>query len=674
MIKKFLIGTFALAVLLVGSSALAYDFGTTTLKVGSKGEAVKNLQIVVGATPVDGSFGQITKAKVMAWQANNGLTADGLFGIQSKNKANNLGGAVSGNFPAGCTSAAGYSSTTGQACVALPSVPAVTGCAAGALFNSMTGAACTAVAGPLAGISGSLTSIGQLSQYSGEEVGSGSKDVKVLGFDAKASTDGDVQMTSIKLTFDSYGNGSTESDRLIDYLTTVKVLMGSTVVGTASTADFTKDSTGIFSKTISLSGVVVKANTTEKFYVSVDAVANLDSGDITADSWSVGINNVRYVDGGGVTTTDAELMVANIEYNTAGNGVGISFVSFSTAADTELKISADSSNPVSSTIKVSTTTDTNNVVLLKGKMVLEGTSNVWLDELPITLTASATSISAITGSVKLTINGKEFTESTGSNCLAEADFSTAGTCDTETTEGVLFDNLDLTLTAGSTVYFTVSADINDLESTAAQATDFREGMSLLASLTTGGRAFIVAENSQGDQLTNATEMTGAATGLAQVFRSTGLTVALINTSTAVTLGDGTTATTVSDSGTFTITFDVTASGNDVWIDSSAPTASSTLTATDLDVTGTGTLAATIQNITGGSTAPEVAGGQGFVVRDGTTQRFIVTAHILATASGYFNVALGAGGIGYALTDADGTTAYTTGLTSFKTNNLYLNDY
>ena len=62
-----------------------YDFGTTTLKVGSKGEAVKALQALVGAE-ADGSFGPITKAKVIVWQKANGLDADGLFGSKSKAK------------------------------------------------------------------------------------------------------------------------------------------------------------------------------------------------------------------------------------------------------------------------------------------------------------------------------------------------------------------------------------------------------------------------------------------------------------------------------------------------------------------------------------------------------------------------------------------------------------
>ena len=114
MIKKFLIGTFALVALtLAVTASAAYDFGTTTLKVGSKGEAVKAVQTLVGAT-VDGSFGPMTAAKVKVWQAANGLTADGVFGAMSKAKAN--AGTTVGTYPAGCTSTVGFSSTTGAKC------------------------------------------------------------------------------------------------------------------------------------------------------------------------------------------------------------------------------------------------------------------------------------------------------------------------------------------------------------------------------------------------------------------------------------------------------------------------------------------------------------------------------------------------------------------------------
>jgi putative chitinase len=49
------------------------------LKVGSKGEDVKQLQAKLGLT-ADGSFGPNTEKKVKEWQTANGITADGIVG------------------------------------------------------------------------------------------------------------------------------------------------------------------------------------------------------------------------------------------------------------------------------------------------------------------------------------------------------------------------------------------------------------------------------------------------------------------------------------------------------------------------------------------------------------------------------------------------------------------
>ena len=55
------------------------------LKIGSKGEEVKQLQSKLGLT-ADGIFGSGTVAKVKEWQAANGLTADGIVGDGTRSK------------------------------------------------------------------------------------------------------------------------------------------------------------------------------------------------------------------------------------------------------------------------------------------------------------------------------------------------------------------------------------------------------------------------------------------------------------------------------------------------------------------------------------------------------------------------------------------------------------
>ncbi len=55
---------------------------STTVKVGSRGDAVKRVQRKLGLV-ADGMFGPGTEAAVKAWQAENGLVADGIVGPKS---------------------------------------------------------------------------------------------------------------------------------------------------------------------------------------------------------------------------------------------------------------------------------------------------------------------------------------------------------------------------------------------------------------------------------------------------------------------------------------------------------------------------------------------------------------------------------------------------------------
>lgn len=58
---------------------LVFAYPGTPVKLGSKGDSVKLVQAVVGATP-DGDFGSVTERRVKDWQSRNGLVADGVVG------------------------------------------------------------------------------------------------------------------------------------------------------------------------------------------------------------------------------------------------------------------------------------------------------------------------------------------------------------------------------------------------------------------------------------------------------------------------------------------------------------------------------------------------------------------------------------------------------------------
>ena len=61
------------------SAGLVFAYPGKPLMKGSKGDAVKLVQAVVGAKP-DGDFGPVTAVRVSTWQMGNGLKPDGIVG------------------------------------------------------------------------------------------------------------------------------------------------------------------------------------------------------------------------------------------------------------------------------------------------------------------------------------------------------------------------------------------------------------------------------------------------------------------------------------------------------------------------------------------------------------------------------------------------------------------
>lgn len=607
--SKFLLGVMVVAIMFVGVVAVSAGTAsadcsiTSTLKMGSKGSQVACLQTALGGLTADGNFGAKTKAAVMAFQANAGLTADGVFGSKSNAVwVSNAGN--SNNFPAGCASNTGYSTTTGQSCAGSSNLPA--GCTSTSGYSPTTGSKCDSSSspstptGPLAGTDGSISTITTLSQYSDEEVGEGQNDVKVAGFELETSNDGDISLKSMKLVFDPTGNGAGISSHVDDYFKSVAVWDGSTKIGSADLADFTKNSNGTYSKVVTVSDVV-RSDKTQKFYISVDAANSFDSGDIATDDWSVGIQNIRYEDGSGVVTTDTSSYTTGageIGWDSTDDGIEINAVSFSASSDTELKISVASDSPEAGIVVVSDTATTDNVVLLKGKLKLEGTSNVLLDQFPVTFGAVTSNMNVVASSIRLMLDSEEFSEPVPS-IAADA------------TASITFDNLDFNIDAGDTVNFKIVAEIAD-------ASDFTAGASLTASVTSTNRSFIDAENDEGDQLASG-EKTGTAGGEAQSFRTTGISVALVSATSTKSPVDADNG----DSATFVLKFTVTAVGDTVYVASVASPDGAMANAYTLDYNGTATAtdqSAVLVNVTDTDLTPEGV----YLIEDGESETFEMT--------------------------------------------------
>ncbi len=605
------------------------------LTVGNTGADVTALQtwleargfLTMPAGVAKGYFGTLTKNAVAAYQASVGLPSTGFFGPMTMAKI-------------GSSTTTTTTTTTGTgACPAgMTCVPTGT-----TTTTTTTGSV------SLSGTDGTISDATQLSQYSSEEVGDGESDVKVLGLEVEASKEGDILLRSLKVSFDSTGNSG--SDKLGDYVDGVSVWMGSTKIGSADVQDFNEDTNGKYSKTISLkSGTVIRADQKEKIYVAVDAVRNLDSGDISGDSWTVDIDNIRYEDGSGVTSTDVDTGDIN------ALNVPINFVNFSTAANTELKISTDSSNPNADIVVIDDTDTTDDVVLLVGKIEAKGTSDIKIDELPITLTTvGGANVTAVTGSLKLQLGDEEYTETVNISSAL--------------TGTVTFDNLDFTIAAGKTVKFTVLADINDID-----AGTLDEGDTLKASITTTNRDYIDAENEEGDQLSDTSEKTGTATGEAQEFRTNGIALTLVGSpSTSVAAGTGSN----DDQGTFTIRFKVKAIGDTVYVSSLADSTltgnTSGKTSVHVDRAGTATVGGVSVAITN-LTDTDLTSTGNYMIEEGDEETFEMTTTVqLPTAgqAGLFRAALG--GVRWGTSDIYPLpNSYISNLDAFKTSYIGLN--
>lgn len=606
MLKKFLIGTFVVGAMLSASVALAsYDFGTTTtLKVGSKGEAVKAVQTLVGAT-VDGSFGPMTAAKVKVWQAANGLTADGVFGAMSKAKAN-AGTTTGGTLPAGCTSTAGYSSTTGAKCDGSTTVGTDNG--------------------PLTGGAGDLE-ITTTSTDVENEVVEGT-DEKVLGFKVEAM-DSDVLVKNLKLTLENTDTDG--SYRVADYVDTVEIYMGSTKVGEVAASDFSKDG-HVYSKSVTLNNAIIRQGSSKKatFYVVVNAISNIDGDDIGQNSWDLSVDNVRFQDATGVimTSDDTTLPLEKtfIFTDLAGSG------------DLDFKVSKGSSSPIAQNVEVSDTGSTSNVLMLEFKLKAEG-SDFSFDQLDVALdgtVAGAKTLADVLG---------ELTLKEGSTELASySDFTAADD------QNVTFE-LDDTYTVDKddTVTFRVYAKVNDVD-------NYTSGDSLKVSFLD-----VDAEDDNGDVISES----GSAAGETQTFVSDVPTFALVGTPTlAVSTHTDGTATGEEDMYKATFVFNVTAPENqDVFLplDTFAYGTAGT-SGVEYTVTGGSTITSAAMEYSGTGDIDETSS---YKVAEGTTEKFTLNVYLKGNDL-QGKVAMTS--VWYEISDTtpNGTPEVTSGFTNFKT--------
>jgi len=485
----------------------------------------------------------------MAFQASRGLVADGIVGPATGAA---LGGVVSvgGSFPAGCTSAAGFSVTTGLPCSGGSTLPA--GCLPGFAFSSTTGLSCTGgstptTSGPLAGGAGSIEDADFVSGLTGEEVGEGANDVEVAGLDIDADDGSDLNLTAVRLDFTI---GTADQD-FEDYADEVSLWFEGEEVARVDADAFNDDNN--FDKTLSLSGdAIIRAGGTGQLVVAVSGVNNLDTNDV-GETWTVEFESVRYEDASGAIITD----------NATGDINGVtrtfSFESFATSADTELKIALQTGSAADAInkahlIDVDTVNETDNVRLLAFTLEAEGDSDLKFNEFGVDLVVTGAGdvddmvAGGTSPAVRLIIDGDEYGTATYNEVAAN-------------NREILFDDVNYTLPAGDEVNGFIEVDLAD-----SLTDDLDEGDTILAQITatqTADTALFDARDESNTQVAVG-DISGTAVGEAHrvynaifTFTTTGWT------NTAVQVGGFAGE---DDEVTFNLEYTVTAVDGDIYID------------------------------------------------------------------------------------------------------------
>jgi hypothetical protein len=484
--------------------------------------------------------------------------------------------------------------------------------------------------GDLEGGAGSLEETDTLSGLNNEEVGEGDEDVEVAGLEVTAEGS-DLEITAVRINFDDEGTANNDDD-LDEYASEVSIWVDGEEVARVDADEFNDDND--YEKTVTLEGGIIREDETGEIVVAISGTSNLDDAS-AGDSWSVDFESVRFRDAQDAVITE----------NVSEDPITFTFEDFATASDLEVSVSkGDDEINDSRSIEVSSTTETDGVEILSFEIEVDGNSDITIDDLPVSFVAVGADIDVIANSAELVVDG----EVIGSENIP----STA-----TTTSEIVFEDLNWDLEAGETVEVIVRVDVNELTG------GFVAGDTLSASVNPDEDSWDM-EDEEGENVGD-DDKSGSASSDAHAFYADGIQVTLVSTDEEAFTVDGTN----NDYVTLTIKFDVTAFGEDSYIDKTVLTTGvandgTAILAEESDGTD---LAAGSSTVTITSTGDEET--HTFLVEEGETETITLAVTVANSTTGQLDatdVRALITGIGFSSTDtATEENTYTSNLTNFK---------
>ena len=609
------------------------------LSKGMTSNDAKNLQIVLNkdaSTQVASSgagspgnettyFGSLTLAAVKNFQSSKGISNTGYVGPLTRGALNALyctASVPSTTYPAGCTSAVGFSITTGLSCSGAVTYPA--GCASAAGYSSTTGLSCSGTT-TVAATEGTLT----VSQYaipgSGTVILYGDNAQKEVAAYKMKATNSDIRVKRVQL---QVGIG-TPSDFPWRDLTAISIWDGSTMLKevVASQANFTEVTFGT-TYTMTLDGLdLLIAKDAEKI-ISVKATAVSVPQYIGNISFVIPANGVRGVDSAAL--------------NVYGPATALTAHNFAvaTAQAPTITTTASIDSPVAGNFIASAST-ISRVELMKVNVKVESVDMIFKGG-TVNVTANpSTTLSAI-----------ELYD--GSTLLASAATTTTGV--------ITFSTFTLPVSSDTTKVLTLKGVVK-ANPTVGSA------VSVTLPTTTGLTGIDASGAARGN--------TGAITGNALTVY-TAAPVFSLASSTAVP--SNSTTSTVNDVGDFSIGISITANSGDIYIPNVDHTTYGAGTGTEgilESVSTTGTQTATTSYWTCDASAVEDAANDTWRIPSGATSVCTFNYHVVNTvAAGYYTVSVASLRWGTSLANLEDATAtggitQTTGISALKATTILL---
>ena len=460
-----------------------------------------------------------------------------------------------------------------------------------------------------------------------------SDDQQVIGWHYEAQ-DSDLRTERVRVRFDGTANTEKKPWKSLEE---VCLYHGSDEVdceSADSSSDWSEATSNIYEKTFAGLSEVTREGDDSEWYVGVMTPNSVDSA-LDGDTWTVSIqqDGVRAVDAAGVDVTGPSSAISET-------------YTLDTAAQGKLELSLDSSENEDHVAQADDTNSTDNVTLLTWDMeAKDGSVDITDLAVDITSANSATGdVGDMVSSLTLYRDGSKIkTESVGS---------------TATDTSITFDNIDQTQDEGTETWM-VKGKVKNID-----GSTFYQGDGLQLNIDNND---VTAEASNGDAIT---PTGGTITGGQVIFYTDGVQLAFVDAS-AVKSTDGS-AGGVDDVGTFTIRFDVTAFGHDVYV----PTGATNSAVSAGDSNGAG-YTATVGNVSStlaadlDSTANDGTNST-FKVDKDNTERFTMTVSVTAATGSTDFVTVALNSLGWATSDqSTSTDVYTFNLGDFKTAALSL---